>query len=202
MTKRKYTRCKVQGCKGKECSGRGFTLGFCSLHYSKYKNGIVDIDGNQIRVMRLGKRPFGKALMNTLRLVRSASKNAKEIRRHIDEGDKDLIRQVNCRLHDINAETAMQEGRLTEREFVFGNIDLLTPSALRAVVGEAPTKRVAKLSDKDKARIAWHLTRRKTPEQIAEVFGIYSIKQVRKVAELMREGKLPIPANRVNSRRI
>ncbi len=188
---RKYLRCKILGCKGKPYQGGSYIKGFCGRHYMQYMRGIIDVKGVKLREL-YDVSPFARALTRTLILVDMAAHNAEKIRRNMDAGDKALLRSTSRRLHNINAETAEKRCQLTDRDFIFGNIDLLTPSTLQRVLGDAPVRRVKSLTDHDTARIAWHLLHGHKVKEVASMFPAYSIRQVGHVRDLLKAGKLPV----------
>jgi hypothetical protein len=190
-------KCKMAGCERKyECKG------FCMLHYHRWKAGIIDIDGNVLRDL-YSDHPFNRALRSTLRLVRQAGSNAEEIQHEIKDGDRFLKKDLNKRLLDINRDTAGQEPRLVEKDFVFGNIHLLQPRTVQMVLMRRPVARRRTLALEDKARIAWHLLRRGiSSEKVAEMFPAYSLKQVQAVAQQLRDGTLPVPPDVLKGRRL
>jgi len=190
-------KCKMSGCERKyECKG------FCKLHYRRWKAGIIDIDGNVLREPH-SEHPFNRALRNTLRLVRQAGSNAEDIQHEIKGGDRLLKKDLNKRLLDINRDTAGQEPRLVEKDFVFGNIHLLQPRTVQMVLMRRPAARRRTLTIEDKARIAWHLLRRGISSgKVAEMFPVYSLKQIQTVAQQVRDGTLPVPPDVLKGRKL
>lgn len=189
--------CTVLGCT--ELSGR--KRGFCNIHYSRLKRGIIDHTGRKLREP-FSQNPLNVALRSTLRLVRQADSNADVIHGHMQSGDKLLKRPLNRRLLDINRETAGKESRLVEKDFVFGNIHLLQPKTIQAVLAKSPVKARRTLTVSDKARIVWHLLRGVKSEKVVEMFPTYTLKQVRHVAKEVRDGKLPVMVEAMKGRKL
>lgn len=51
---RRHTCCKVKGCKRGPGKSGYFIRGFCSLHYSRYKAGIISASGKKLRPLKKG----------------------------------------------------------------------------------------------------------------------------------------------------
>jgi len=183
--KKQKSVCKMPGCVG-VTHGKGF----CRLHYVRYRRGIYAEDGTQLRDVGRS-HPFNQALSSTLRLVRRARRNAEYITTEMAREDEVHLNEPrNLCLRDINEETAAQEPKLINRNFVFSNIHLLNPATLQLIVGNQPVKKVSSLSHFDEARIAWHILKGRKAEEIAAMFPAYSTKQVRSVDRKIKSGTL------------
>jgi len=187
--------CRLDGC-GKPAK----MSGLCQLHYGRYLRGIIDKEGRILRPFR-DRLPVNTAIRSTLRMAQEAGRNAGMIREKISEGDRHLRRRVNRRLLDINEQTARQERRLRDRDFVFGNIHVMQPQTVQMILGERPVEPRKRLSVEDKARIAWHLLRGRKSEYVVKMFPMYSLGQVRAVAAQIRSGRLPVAREVLEGRR-
>lgn len=187
-------KCLVEGC-NRTASQRGF----CEGHISGLRSGLYDASGRQIRGKH-AEPSFNRALRKTLALCEAAGLNADEIRERIRAGDEALKDLVNRCMLDMNEETSAGRSKLTDSAFVFGNIERLRPSLLQKLVGDDPKRRVRRLRQADKARIAWHLMRGAGSERILEVMPWYTRKQVESVVEQVRSGALPVPKHLVGNR--
>lgn len=49
IIKKKSIGCKIKGCHGKPNNQNNFVKGFCNKHHQQYVDGIIDINGKQIR---------------------------------------------------------------------------------------------------------------------------------------------------------
>jgi len=187
-------RCLVEGCRR-----TAIERGFCASHVSGLRSGLYDASGRQIRP-KYAEPPFNRALRKTIKLTEVAGLNAEEIRGRIRAGDEALRDLVNRCMLDINEGTSASRASLTEGKFVFGNIHRIRPSMLQKLVGDDPKKRVRRLAEADKARIAWHLVRGASSKRILEVMPWYTKRQVASVVAEVRSGALPVPRHLAGNR--
>jgi len=188
--------CKIPGCLEFASS-----KGMCSRHHSQFVRGIIDEVGKQLR-KPFAQEPLNYALQKTLRLVRRASKNEDDIRKDIKAGNKPLKHPLNRRLLDINKETAGQEARLLEKDFIFGNLHLLQARTLQLVLESCPPPVPGKMTVHDKVRIAWHLSHGVKSQKLTEMLPKYTLSQVQQVVKELKNGTLPSPPDALRSNRI
>jgi len=179
-------------CAVYECLNTSYCRGLCRRHYNALLNGRYDVTGKKLRE-KYEEPPFNRAVRRTALTIATAEATLSDMKRAIKEGNKALKERVNKRLIDINEMTAAGAVQIRDSEFVFGNIHRLRPGTLVLLMGDDSKKKVRRLAEKDKVRIAWNLVRGVQSSRILEMMPWYTEGQVQNVVDEVRNGKLPVP---------